>query len=263
MAVSRLQRTTLSGPTGRGLLIAVLTAMSGCASIDPPTHVPPIGEPQAHAYVLEESDTGPIVLLFPGRSAPTNDPNLGILQTAEAVAKRIDGSVAVFNVHSFDAAHRWLKQQSERRAARGAPRELALVGHSWGAGAASRLLEQGFAEDLIDRVTTLVTIDGIEDGYLWVFFGHMPSVFSLEVLFPHRLCLLSLTEAPVPDGERFQEHINYYQIDSPHLSGYVIPTATQNHEVWFDRGSELGHGNLDNYVCYLVVEDVLRSLEAR
>ena len=108
-----------------------------------------------------------------------------------------------------------------------------------------------------------LTIDGIEEGYLWVFFGHVPSVFTLEILFPHRLCVLALTEAPIPDGQHFREHINYYQIDSPHLSGYIIPTATQNHEVWFDRGTEVGHGNLDNYVCHLVVEDVLRSLEAK
>lgn len=246
-----------------GAIILITTAASGCTSIDAPTHLPPTGKPEAHAYILEESDAGPIIVLFPGRSAPTDDPNLGILQTAEALSDRIAGSVAVFNVHSYEAAHSWLKRQSEVRQANGAPREVALVGHSWGAGAAGRLLEQGFSEGLIDTVSTLVTIDGIEDGYLWVFFGHMPSVFSLEILFPHRLCVLSLTEAPAPDGRRFREHINYYQIDSPHLSGYVIPTATQNHEVWFDQGSELGHGNLDNYISYLVVEDVLRSLEDR
>tara|TARA_R110002073_G_scaffold1425_4_gene9919 strand:+ start:21 stop:785 length:765 start_codon:yes stop_codon:yes gene_type:complete len=248
---------------GSALLSLWLLATSGCTALVTPNHLPPVGEPQAHAYILEESAEGPIVVLFPGRSAPTNDPNLGILRTAEVLADRITGSIAVFNVHAYDAAHEWLQRQSELRRESGAPRRLALVGHSWGAGAAGRLLEQGFAEDLIDEVTTLVTIDGIEEGYLWVFFGHMPSVFSLEILFPHRLCVLSLTEAPTPDGQRFREHINYYQIDSPHLSGYIIPTATQNHEVWFDCGSELGHGNLDNYICYLVVEDVLRAQEAK
>lgn len=248
---------------GYALLMVLCVAASGCTALTTPEHLPPIGKPEAHAYILEENNTGPIVVLFPGRSAPTDDPNLGILRTAEVLAERMTGSIAVFNVHAYAAAHRWLERQSALRRERGVPRQLALVGHSWGAGAAGRLLEQGFAEGLIDEVTTMVTLDGIEEGYMWVFFGHMPSVFTLEIFFPHRLCVLSLTESPVPDGKRFREHINYYQIDSPHLSGYIIPTATQNHEVWFDQGAELGHGNLDNYVCYLVVEDVLRSMEAR
>jgi len=258
-----LNRSMWARVCGQALLLLLGFAAAGCTALTTPEHLPPIGQPEAHAYILEESDTGPIVVLFPGRSAPTDDPNLGILQTAEVLAERISGSVAVFNVHAYEAAHKWLQRQSARRRESGSPRQLALVGHSWGAGAAGRLLKQGFEEDLVDEVTTLVTIDGIEEGYLWVLFGHMPSVFSLEILFPHRLCVLSLTESPVPDGRRFREHINYYQIDSPHLSGYIIPTATQNHEVWFDRGAELGHGNLDNYVSYLVVEDVLRSMEAR
>lgn len=244
------------------LLLACLAA-TGCTAFTMPEYLPPIGEPQEHAYILEENDSGPIVVLFPGRSAPTNDPNLGILQTAEILAERMTGSIAVFNVHAYKAASEWLQRQSAIRRQNGEPRRLAVVGHSWGAGAGGRLLEQGLADDLVDEVTTFVTIDGIEEGYLWVFFGHMPSVFSLEILFPHRLCVLSLTEAPAPDGKRFREHINYYQIDSPHLSGYVIPTATQNHEVWFDRGFELGHGNLDNYISHLVVADVMRSMEER
>jgi hypothetical protein len=212
-------------------------------------------------HIVEQSDSGPIVLLFPGRTAPTDDPNLGILQSARLIADRVDGSVGVFSFTAFELAQRWVTEQARSRLARGEPRRLALVGHSWGAPAAGRLLERCIAEGSIDEVTMLVSIDAIEEGYLWVFFGHVPSVLTLEILFPHRLCVLALAELPAPDGERYREHVNDYQIDSPHRSGWVIPTATENHEVWFDRGHELGHGNLDNYVAFLVAEDVIRSLE--
>ena len=52
----------------------------------------------------------PIVVVFPGRSAPTDDPALGIRQTALRIAERVDGSVAIFSWKVMPAAREWVEK---------------------------------------------------------------------------------------------------------------------------------------------------------
>ena len=89
------------------------------------------------------------------------------------------------------------------------------------------------------------------------------SFLSLEIFFRHRLRLAAFRKTPAPDGKKLVRHVNYYQLDSPHLAGARIRTASENHEVWFDHGRELGHGNLDNFIAEIVAEDVRRALLLR
>jgi pimeloyl-ACP methyl ester carboxylesterase len=199
------------------------------------------------------------VLVFPGRSAPTDDRTLGIRGAALRIAGKVEGSVAIFSWRRYDLAREWVRREAGKRRAAGEPAELALIGHSWGGQAAGRFAVEALGAGEVDRVPVLVTIDAICMGYVKSSLYQLPSLFSLEILFPHRLKLAAFRGTPAPDGRRLVRHVNYYQTDSPQLCGAPIPTATENHQVWLDAGREPGHGNLDNIVAELVAEDVRRA----
>jgi hypothetical protein len=210
-------------------------------------------------FIVKDSATGPIVLIFPGRSAPTDDPTLGIRGTAMRIARKVDGSVAIFSWMSYPLARKWVEREAAERRAAGRPARLALVGHSWGGEAASEFVREVLKTGAVDDVPVLVTIDSIHKGYVGCFLRELPSMLTLEIFFRHRLALTGYARTPVPDGRGLLRHVNYYQQDSPQLCGRPIRTASENHEVWLDRGREPGHGNLDNLVAEFVAEDVRRA----
>jgi len=239
------------------LTTAVLLLAVGCGTGQ--YVMPPPGKAEKLAYIIKERETGPIVLVFPGRTSPADDPTLGIRGTALALADKLNGSIALVSWEAEDAVFRWTARQAALRHARGERAAVALVGHSWGGEAASRMASDLLRYSTVDEIAVLVTIDAINQGIVKCYAECIMSVLLLEGLFPHRLPLMAFREPPVPDGKRLVRHVNYYQLDSPHLHGYPVETATENHEVWFDRGHEIGHGNLDNYIMSLVVEDVVRA----
>jgi pimeloyl-ACP methyl ester carboxylesterase len=211
------------------------------------------------SFIIEEADRGPIVLIFPGRSAPTDDKTLGIRQTGLRISEKVEGSVAIFSWMVYRKARHWVVREAAKRRAAGQSARLALVGHSWGGQTASTFAREALKKNLVDQVTVLVTIDAIHKGYVKSALCELPSVLSLEIFFRHRLKLAAYKSTPRPDGRRLVRHVNYYQMDSPILCGSPIKTASENHEVWLDSGREPGHGNLDNLVAELVAEDVRRS----
>ncbi len=248
---------------GAAMPLALLAVgLGGCAPRGGGTgglQLPPVGVPGRRSFIIEAADRGPIVLIFPGRSAPTDDRTLGIRCTALRIAEKVEGSVAIFSWMRYRSAKEWVRREAGKRRARGQPVRLALVGHSWGGQTAGRFAREALRDGLVDRVPVLITIDAICKGYVNCGLRQMPSILSLEVLFPHRLKLAAFWRTPRPDGRRLLRHVNYYQTDSPHLCGRSIPTATENHRVWLDSGREPGHGNLDNLVAELVAEDVRRA----
>ena len=136
---------------------------------------------------------------------------------------------------------------------------IALVGHSWGGPTATRFANEALAEGLVDEVSILVTIDAIDKGYVKNTLEWWAAALSLEWLLGHRWPAMAFRGGPLVDGERVRRHVNYFQLDSPLLHAAAIPTASENHEVWFSHGAELGHGNLDNFLIDIVAEDVRRS----
>jgi len=223
------------------------------------TEIPPPGVPLPLGYVVRERPAGPIVVIFPGRSSPTDDVTLGIRETALGIAERVDGSVALFSWKVYDLARDWTAREAALRWARGERVRLALVGHSWGGEAASRFATELLEGGLVDEVSVLVTIDAIDQGYVKNTFELLAGIFCLEWLFGHRPPFMAFRGTPEPDGERIVRHVNYYQLDSSMLHGQWIPSASENHEVWFSRGDEIGHGNIDNFIVDLVAEDVRRA----
>jgi pimeloyl-ACP methyl ester carboxylesterase len=242
--------------------VLLAAGLGGCAPRDGArgrVQLPPVGVPGRNSFIVEQAERGPIVLIFPGRSAPTDDRTLGIRCTALRISGKVEGSVAIFSWRHYRHAKEWVRREAGKRRARGKPVRLALVGHSWGGQAAGRFARQSLKEGLVDRVQVLITIDAICKGYVTCALRQMPSILSLELFFPHRLKLAAFRDTPRPDGRSLLRHVNYYQTDSPHLCGAPIPTATENHRVWLDSGREPGHGNLDNLVAELVAEDVRRA----
>jgi hypothetical protein len=238
-------------------LLAAAVAGSGCAAAV--RELPPVDVQAPLACVIEERPTGPIVVIFPGRSAPTDDVTLGVREAALEIGRRLDGSVALASWKVYDAVVHWTEGQArQRRRARERVR-LALVGHSWGGEAAGRFARETLSAGTVDEVSVLVTIDAIEKGYARSTLNWFVSFFSLEWLFGYRLPVMAFRGTPPADGTRIVRHVNYYQLDSPILHGAAIPTATENHEVWLDGGSELGHGNLDNFLIDIIAEDVRRA----
>ena len=230
---------------------AVLLA-AGCGEVY--IDLPPVGVPQPLAYVVQEKPTGPVTVIFPGRSAPTDDVTLGIRQTALAVAERAGGSVGLFSWKVYDAAKRWTAREAALRRKSNERVRLALVGHSWGGQAASRFARETLAEGIVDEVSVLVTLDAIKKGYVKSFFNWWGCLFTFD-LWP----AMAFRDSPAPDRRKILRHVNYYQLDSFACHGAVMPTADENHEVWFDTGSVLGHGNLDNFLIDIVAEDVRRA----
>ena len=243
------------------LLLAVLALACGCAPRRD-VELPPVGRAGRLSFIVEESRAGPIVLIFPGRSAPTDDVTLGIRQTALRIAGKTAGSTAIFRWTVTASARAWGRREAEKRRAAGGRARLALVGHSWGGQAAGDFAREALGEGLVDEVPLLVTIDAIKKGYVKNALCLLPSVLSLELVFPHRLKWAAHRGTPEPDGKKLLRHVNYYQLDSPHLCGAPIETATENHEVWLGTGREPGHGNLDNLISELVAEDVRRAFVA-
>ncbi|MHC5058248.1 MAG: hypothetical protein ACYTKD_26630 [Planctomycetota bacterium] len=231
---------------------------AGCGEVLT-TGLPPVGVPQPLAYVVQEKRAGPISIIFPGRSAPTDDVTLGIRETAHRVAERAGGSVGLFSWKVYTQARRWAAREAGLRRASGERVRIALVGHSWGGPTATRFAEEALADGLVDEVSILVTIDAIDKGYGKNGFEWTIAALSLEWLLGHRWPAMAFRGGPLVDGKRVRRHVNYYQIDSPMLHADAIPTATENHEVWFSHGGELGHGNLDNFLIDTVAEDVRRS----
>jgi pimeloyl-ACP methyl ester carboxylesterase len=247
---------------GPVLLVLLAAGLGGCGprvgGADG-LQLPPVGVPGKRSFIVEEAGRGPIVLIFPGRSAPTDDRTLGIRGTALRISEKVEGSVAIFSWKHYPRAREWVRREAAKRRARGEPARLAVVGHSWGGQSAGRFVREALREGLVDRVAVLVTIDAICKGYLRSSLYQLPSILTLEILFPHRLKLTAFRSTPPPDGRRLLRHVNYYQTDSPHLCGAPIATATENHRVLLDSGREPGHGNLDNLVAELVAEDVRRA----
>jgi hypothetical protein len=245
---------------------AVALLAGGCArrSAAPASkaELPPVGVPGRKIFVVEEARRGPIVLIFPGRSAPTDDPTLGIRTTAVRIADRLEGSVAIFSWMRYRQAREWVRREARKRRRAGGRARLALVGHSWGGQAAGNFTRESLRKGIVDEVTLLVTIDAICKGYGKGVFYQLPSLLSLEIFFRHRLKLVAFRGTPRPDGVRLLRHVNYYQTDSPQLCGAAIASASENHQVWLDRGREPGHGNLDNLVAELVAEDIRRAFLA-
>ena len=239
------------------LLAAVL---AGCGEVLT-SGLPPVGVPQPLAYVVREERTGPISIVFPGRSAPTDDPTLGIRETALRIAERAGGSVGLFSWKVYDQAVRWARKESALRRSSGGRVRVALVGHSWGGPTAARFAEEALAGGVVDEVSVLVTLDAIDKGYAKNALEWWAALLP-EGLFGARWPVMAFTGGPIVDGERVRRHVNYYQVDSPMLHGAAVPTATENHEVWFSHGSELGHGNLDNFLIDIVAEDVRRAFLA-
>ncbi len=221
--------------------------------------LPPVGLAGRKSFIIEESNTGPIVLIFPGRSAPTDDKTLGIRSTALRISEKLEGSVAIFSWMHYPRAREWVRREAVKRRARGERVRLALIGHSWGGEAASSFTGEALKKGVVDEVALLVTIDAICKGYVKGILYQLPSMFTLEIFFPHRLRLVAFRGTPRPDGKTLVRHVNYYQMDSPQLCGTPITTADENHEVWLDSGREPGHGNLDNLIAELVAEDVRRA----
>jgi pimeloyl-ACP methyl ester carboxylesterase len=225
--------------------------------------LPAVGVAGLRSFIIEESVRGPIVLVFPGRSAPTDDKTLGIRSTAMRVSEKLEGSVAIFSWMHYAQAKMWVRREAAKRRARGERVRLALIGHSWGGQAASSFTKETLKQGIVDEVTLLVTIDAICKGYIKGVLYQLPSMFTLEIVFPHRLRLVAFRGTPRPDGKTLVRHINYYQMDSPQLCGTPIATADENHEIWLDSGREPGHGNLDNLIAELVAEDVRRAFLSR
>lgn len=251
----------MPGPRVAVISALALAAAAGCGEV-PTAGLPPVGVPQPLAYVVQERPRGPITLVFPGRSAPTDDVTLGIRETALRVAERAGGSVGLFSWKVYDQACRWAGREAGLRRRSGERVRVALVGHSWGGPTATRFAEESLAAGVVDEVSVLVTIDAIDKGYVKNVLKWFAAAIP-EALLGARLPVMAFTGGPLVDGEFVRRHVNYYQIDSPILHGAPVPTATENHEVWFSHGAELGHGNLDNFLIDIVAEDVRRSfLEA-
>lgn len=231
--------------------------LAGCGEVIT-TGLPPLGVPQPLAYVVQEKRSGPISIIFPGRSAPTDDVTLGIRETALRVAERAGGSVGLFSWKVYGQAMRWARKEAFIRRASGERVRLALVGHSWGGPTATRFAEEALAEGVVDEVSILVTLDAIDKGYVKNTLEWWAALIP-EAVFGLRWPIMAFTGGPLVDGKRVLRHVNYFQLDSPMLHAGVIPTATENHEVWFSHGAELGHGNLDNFLIDLVAEDVRRA----
>ncbi len=242
--------------TPAGLALAAALA-AGCGEVVT-VGLPPVGIPQPLAYVVQQKRTGPISIIFPGRSAPTDDVTLGIRETAHRVAERAGGSVGLFSWKVYTQARRWAAREAGLRRAAGERVRIALVGHSWGGPTATRFAEEALADGIVDEVSILVTLDAIDKGYgkniveWWL-------ALIPEAVFCVRWPMLAFTGGPLVDGTRVRRHVNYYQLDSPMLHAAATPSATENHEVWFSHGAELGHGNLDNFLIDIVAEDVRRS----
>jgi len=241
----------------RLIAFILLIVLAGCGEVFT-SGLPPVGVPQPLAYVVEEEPSGPISIVFPGRSAPTDDPTLGIRETALRIAERAGGSVGLFSWKVYDQAVRWTRKEAARRRESGERVRVALVGHSWGGPTATRFAEEALAGGAVDEVSILITIDAIDKGYAKNTLEWWAALIP-EAVFGARWPVMAFTGGPLVDGERVRRHVNYYQIDSPMLHGAAVPTATENHEVWFSDGEELGHGNIDNYVIDIVAEDVRRS----
>jgi pimeloyl-ACP methyl ester carboxylesterase len=237
------------------IAIAGLAAFGGCGARL--AELPPPGVCGPLSFIVTEKSAGPIVLIFPGRSAPTDDVTLGIRQTALRVAEKVDGSVALMSWKVYDKARDWIERQAAARRSRGERSRLALVGHSWGGQAAGQMATELLRAGAVDEVSVLVTIDAIRKGY-----GISIASYLLAVVTLDSVSAMAFTDTPRADGTKLKRHVNYYQLDSPILRACPIESATENHEVWFDYGGEIGHGNLDNYLMELVSEDIRRAFAA-
>ena len=238
-----------------GLLLVTLL---GCAARL--SELPPPGRAVPQAFVVAERNEGPVTLIFPGRTAPCDDATLGIREMALRTSERAGGSVAVVTWRLMPLAREWVEKECGKRRARGGGEKarVCLVGHSWGAVAASKLAAELLSGDAVDEIPLLVTIDAIKKGYAVGFLNEFLCLVTLNDVF-WRLPIHSFRAVPPPRG-RLLRHVNYYQMSSMWLRGAPIATASEDHEVWFDTGEELGHGNLDNYLADIVAEDIRRSV---
>jgi pimeloyl-ACP methyl ester carboxylesterase len=206
-----------------GLAVAAALA-AGCGEVAT-VGLPPVGVPQPLAYVVQQKRTGPISIIFPGRSAPTDDVTLGIRETALRVAERAGGSVGLFSWKVYAQARRWAAREAALRRAAGERVRIALVGHSWGGPTATRFAEESLADGLVDEVSILVTLDAIDKGY-----GKNATEWWLalvpEAIFQVRWPMMAFTGGPLVDGTRVRRHVNYYQLDSPMLAPQNSPTVT-------------------------------------
>ena len=243
-----------------------LVTLRSCQDLPGSATMRTVGSPAGTSkrVIVQETGTGPMILIFPGRSAAPDDATLGIRETALELARRMDASVALFSWQGMDQARAWLASQATLRRSTREPVRVGLVGHSWGGQAASALARELVAQQglQVDQIFSLITIDAIQQGYGKAGLKIAAQFGSGEGIFGHRTGWSAFKNAPAPDGERLLRHVNFFQTDSPYLHGNRIATATENHEVWFDGGSELGHGNLDNYLIDVVVEEVRRSARA-
>lgn len=237
--------------------VLAVAASAGCVR---EWSVPPVGTADALCHIVTEEESGPIVLVVLGRGGECNDRLLGTRQIALETAKNVKGSTAIFSWQTAEDACEWVRREALKRRRRGETARLGLIGHSWGGDVSSRMATRFMREDTVDEITLYVTLDAITQGFVKCGAETALSMLLLEGVLPHRLPLMAFRNTPAPDGKKLKRHINYYQVDSTHLHGYHIPTATENHEVWFDRGHEIGHGNMDNFIIPLVVEDMRRAL---
>jgi pimeloyl-ACP methyl ester carboxylesterase len=238
-------------------VLAAVALLAGCGTV--PQVITPVGVPTPLSYIIKDKASGPIVVMFPGRSAPTDDITLGIREMCLKIAERVDGSVAMFSWKVAEAAGNWVDLEvAERRAANERVR-IAFAGHSWGGETAGVFAARYAASDAVDEISALVTIDAIDKGYFKSTVEWFASFFSLEWVFGYRLGTMAYTATPTADGTKLRKHVNYYQLSSPLLHAHQIPTADANYEVWFDNGDALGHGNLDNFLEDVIAVEIERA----
>lgn len=121
------------------------------------------------------------------------------------------------------------------------------------------MARESLASGLVDEITVLVTIDAIQKGYLRSGKRMAAQFLVGEGIFGQRTRWCAFRDAPAPDGRRLRRHVNFYQLDSPYLHGDRMPYAKENHEVRIDDGKAVGHGNLDNFLVEMVVEEIRRA----
>lgn len=253
------------------LILAAVLLLAGCASSPKPARSPRrtdepgpqrflpwlrLGNPSRRdpVTVLDDADTGPILIVFPGCEAG-GDPDLYGL--VFALRRAIDGircRAAVFESSQVDAARNWLRASLEKRRP-GSQNQVVLAGYACGGSSAGELAERILSQKNGPTIRLLITVDAVKRNVMSRTAGSTASLMTGG----GRALAAYWSPSPV-DGDRLLRHINYYQSQSLLLAGDRMSNASENHHVSGLDDGLVTHARLDNLVAGNVLTDMRRSI---
>lgn len=238
------------------LFVSVTLLAAGCGKeIDV---FPEPGNVTESAEVIRLARTGCVIVSYSSYPLSGAAPPDGVSAAIMAGIGNRPCSAASFFWSEKTLAERWIREQLALRRRAGLPQRLILAGHGLGATEAAETAKNILAREPEAELVLLLTVDAIKTGRLSSTAGATGTAIANKM--PGiKINLVSYDAAPLPDGQRFWAHINYYQENSAAYHGMRMPGA-ENHRL-DDWSGFLTHSNADNFAMPLLTADIRSALK--